>query len=183
MQYISSYKEDWPRKFEKIIAYLKTFLPEYCEFHHIGSTSIPGMPAKDIIDIDVEHDHGDLAMIVNCLQKAGYEHLGDLGITGREAFKTIPDLHAALLPEHHLYACETGAHELQKHLSYRDYLLANPDRALWLGKKKILTDAAARSRDEYIENKSCYYEIITDESMAWSNKRLNIEAAKNRGAS
>jgi GrpB-like predicted nucleotidyltransferase (UPF0157 family) len=64
----------------------KDFLPDTCTFHHIGSTSVPGMPAKDIIDLDIEYVPGSLFTVITGLKKAGYSHEGDLGIAGREAF-------------------------------------------------------------------------------------------------
>ena len=167
MYFITNYNIDWPVRFEQIASYLNKYLPDNCRIHHIGSTSVPDMPAKDIIDIDIEYVAGTKAIIFKSLVEAGYEYLGDLGLHGRDAFKAICDTHAANLPEHHLYACESGAYELIKHLAYRDYLRSNRDRALWLSKKKHLAAQTSKSKDEYIEKKSCYYELITKESMDW----------------
>ena len=57
---------------------------------HVGSTSVPGLPAKPIIDIDVllSANHS-LAEAIVCLQRMGYHHEGDLGIPGRAAFKAL----------------------------------------------------------------------------------------------
>ena len=170
MKYITAYNRDWPERFVQITAYVKAFLPAGCAFHHIGSTSVPGMPAKDIIDLDIEYANGFLQAVIDGLKKAGYKHAGDLGVPGRDAFKPVPDSGAANLPAHHLYACEADAYELQKHLAYRDYLRAHPARSEWLANEKLLADASANSRDEYIDKKSGYYELITKESMEWANK-------------
>ena len=170
MKYLTEYNEDWPARFVQITTYVREFLPPNCTFHHVGSTSVPGMPAKDIIDLDIEYAQGSLQAVIDGLREAGYEHEGDLSIPGREAFKPIPDSCAASLPAHHLYACETGALELQKHLAYRDYLRAHPTRARWLANQKLLVDASANSRDGYIDKKSHCYEVITKESMEWANK-------------
>ena len=172
MKYITAYNQDWPTRFAQITAYLKGFLPDGCMFHHVGSTSVPGMPAKDIIDLDMEYVGGSLQTVIDGLKEAGYEHRGDLGIPGREAFKPILDSGAALLPAHHPYACEVGSYELQKHLAFRNYLRAHPARAEWLASQKRSVDASAMSRDEYIEEKSCCYSTITKESMEWANKAL-----------
>lgn len=167
MKYITAYNRDWPERFARIAAHVRTFLPDGCTIHHVGSTSVPGMPAKDIIDLDIEYAQCTLQEVVDALGEAGYEHEGDLGVPGREAFKAVPDSHAASLPAHHLYACESGAFELQKHLSFRNYLRAHPERADRLSKKKLSADASANTRDEYMENKSRCYEAITRESMEW----------------
>lgn len=169
MKYITTYNQNWSRRFLQITAYLKKFLSKKCTYHHVGSTSIPGMVAKDIIDLDIEYLNCSLQGIIDGLKEAGYEHQGDLGIPGREAFKQIQGSVASSLPSHHLYACEVNAYELQKHITFRDYLIANPVRARWLSNQKLSVDASAHSRIEYIEKKSCYYEVITLESMAWAN--------------
>ncbi len=145
------------------------FIPDDCLFHHVGSTSVPGMSAKDIIDLDIEYAKGSFQALISGLREAGYEHEGDLGISGRDAFKPILGSSAMALPAHHPYACEIGAFELQKHLAFREYLRAHPERATWLSKMKLLADASAKSRDEYIENKLRYYETITRESLEWAN--------------
>lgn len=172
MKYITKHNPDWPNHFKQIAAYLKPFLPDNCTLHHIGSTSIPGMPAKGIIDLDIEYRGNHLQAIIENLRKAGYEHAGDLGIPGREAFTPISASNAASLPPHHLYACESGAYELNRHLVFRDYLLAHPERATWLADQKRLANATASSKSEYIENKSSCYEQITKESLVWCQNTL-----------
>jgi len=162
---ISEYQPDWRSRFERIASYLERFLDATCKIHHIGSTSIPGMPAKDIIDISIEHPSQGKTKIVQALQSAGYQHLGDLGLVGREAFKAISHDMLNHLPLHHLYACETGAYELKKHLAFKKYLIANRDRATWLANMKRLSAKQSNSKFEYIESKSIYYELITQESL------------------
>lgn len=176
MKYIKAYNQDWPGRFAQISAHVKAFLPEDCTIHHVGSTSVPGMSAKDIIDLDILYTQCSLQTVIDVLREAGYEHEGDLGIPGREAFKPFPNSHAASLPAHHLYACKNSAVELQKHLLFRNYLRAHPERAGWLSNKKLSAETSANTRDEYIENKSCYYETITEESMEWANISLKPTA-------
>ncbi len=172
MQYIIEYNRDWPNRYLQVVEYVKKFLPDSCIFHHVGSTSVPGMPAKDIIDLDIEYVPGYLQAVIGGLKEAGYEHQGDLGIPGREAFELPLDYGATSLPTHHLYACEAGTYELLKHLAYRDYLIANPARAEWLAIQKLSVDASASSRDEYIEKRSSFYALIAGESMEWTIKNI-----------
>jgi GrpB-like predicted nucleotidyltransferase (UPF0157 family) len=127
------------------------------------------MPAKDIVDVDIECPDGTMPQIIAALDRAGYDHEGDKGIPTREAF-CPGDRTAAGLPHHHLYACETRSPELFKHLAFRDYLVSHSDRARWLAAQKIVADQAADSRDAYIENKSDAYAVITAESLPWAKK-------------
>lgn len=172
MQYITEYNPDWPCRFETIADFLRPNLPQGCSVHHIGSTSVPGMPAKDIIDLDIECLIDRMAQVIAALRNAGYEHEGDKGIPTREAFQPMPGSDAASLPPHHLYACESDSPELFKHLAFRDYLIVHKERALWLAGRKVEADRMATSRDRYIENKSESYETITEESLAWAKEQM-----------
>jgi GrpB-like predicted nucleotidyltransferase (UPF0157 family) len=167
MQFITEYNTQWPRRFDELAEMLRPFLPYACALHHVGSTSIPGMPAKDIIDIDIECPIGAMASIIQALARAGYEHRGDLGVPTREAFKPSPDA-ALCLPPHHLYACESDSPELFRHRTFRQYLIEHEARLLWLTEQKRRADKTASTRDEYIENKTDAYNTIVIEAMAWA---------------
>lgn len=168
MNYISEYKVEWVEGFEVISRFLETCLPDGLRIHHVGSTSVPGMPAKDIIDVDIECPLGAMAQVIAHLALAGFEHMGDQGIPTREAFRPRGGSAATLLRPHHLYACESGSPELRRHLAFRDYLLANPSRANWLAKEKRSADEAAASRDLYIQSKAASYEAIVLEAVRWA---------------
>ena len=99
------------------------------------------------------------------LRLAGYRHVGDRGIPGREAFEPVSWSRADTLHAHHLYVCEATASELRRHLAFRDYVIANPERAAWLAARKRAHDAAAPSRDAYIEAKGPDYEMILTEAL------------------
>jgi len=170
MQYITEYKKDWPSRFQEIAAYLREHLPKECVIHHVGSTSIPGMPAKDIIDLDIECPVGSMPTVIDALNSAGYEHQGDKGIPTREAFRPFPQSIAAESPVHHLYACESDSPELFKQLAFRDYLISHEQRANWLAAQKRFADKTASTRDQYIENKCDAYEVITRESIEWAKR-------------
>ena len=133
---------------------------------------MPGMPAKDIIDLDIECPAGRMTSVVKALSEIGYVHEGDKGIRGREAFHPMAGSAPASWPPHHLYACQANAHELLKHLAYREYLRHNDDRAEWLAQQKISADRRANSRDEYIANKNEAYAIITRESLSWARRSM-----------
>ena len=151
MNFITPYNSEWIQRFRQISEFLKDKTPESCIIHHVGSTSIPGMPAKDIIDLIIECPLGAIQKIINDLGKAGYFHKGDLGLTGREAFKPGQDSKASTFHYHHLYACESGNDQLNRQIAFRDYLISHPRRAKWLADKKIDVDRCAISRDEYID--------------------------------
>ncbi len=120
---------------------------------HVGSTAVPGLAAKPIVDIDVVIRPADnLPAVVTRLATLGYTHLGDLGILGREAFRATPEL-----PRHHLYVCAAGSAALQAHLALRDSLVADPDLAAAYGAlKRELAERYRDDRDAYAEGKSAF---------------------------
>jgi GrpB-like predicted nucleotidyltransferase (UPF0157 family) len=170
MQYTSDYNPDWPDRFERVAEWLRPRIPAGCVVHHVGSTSIPGMPAKDVIDLDIECPTGAMTAVISALAAFGYEHEGDKGIPTREAFRPLEDSIPVSFPAHHLYACESDSAELHKHLAFRDYLVAHKERASWLTEQKRQADRTAKSRDAYIENKSDAYAVITREALEWAER-------------
>ena len=92
---------------------------------HVGSTAVPGLAAKPIIDLTVVvPTHAEVAAAIERLSTLGYVHRGSLGIDGREAFDAD-----ARLPRHHLYLCARDSVALANHLTVRDYLRRHPETA------------------------------------------------------
>ncbi len=105
------------------------------KIHHVGSTSVEGLPSKPIVDIDIEiYQQQEFPEVAMRLIKLGYQHVGDLGIKGREVFKLK---RWNLLPKHHLYVCVSGSSELNRQIAFRNYLIANPKTKEAYGKLKI----------------------------------------------
>ena len=86
------YSDQWPLSFDRVAQVLGTALADVpsATVEHVGSTSVPGLAAKPVIDVDVIVDARDVPAAVAALEVVGYTHRGDLGVTGREAF-TAPD--------------------------------------------------------------------------------------------
>lgn len=120
------YDEIWPEEFEKIRSVISMTLGDLAlSIEHVGSTSVPGLWAKPIIDLDVViSDNSVLPKVIEKLKEIGYEYEGNLGIEGREAFKyeSKPELML-----HHLYVCPKDSPELKRHMTFRDYLRSHPD--------------------------------------------------------
>jgi len=149
---IQDYDPSWPRTFLNLSAKVKAALgPLVVTVEHIGSTAVPGLAAKPIIDLDVVlASSNDLAEAIRFLARIGYGHEGDLGITGREALRS-----PAGEPRHHLYVLLDGADELRRHLAFRDALRADDglrDRYAML--KRGLAQAHRRDRSGYSDAKT-----------------------------
>ena len=157
------YDEKWKFRFEEIVGELRAALGELAlSIEHVGSTSVPGLAAKPIIDIDVViEDESKLKAVIGALAKIGYQYEGNLGIPGREAFGYEGKTH---LMEHHLYVCPKDSPELRRHLSFRDYLRAHPEAVQEYSRIK---EEAARlfphNIDGYINHKGTVIEKIYKE--------------------
>ena len=155
------YDVEWKRAFEQIEAELLRVLNDVAvAIEHIGSTSVEGLAAKPVIDIDVViRDYDSFEMAKEKLAQIGYEHEGDLGIKDRQAFKYAEKPH---LLKHHLYVCPAYSEELKRHVAFRDYLRTHTADRDWYGNVKML--AAERYPEDinsYTMAKSpCVVEII-----------------------
>lgn len=157
---VCSYDEKWAKAFEDIKAELSPALGELAlSIEHVGSTSVKGLSAKPIIDIDVViSDDTDLKDVICALGSIGYTHEGDQGIKGREAFKYEGKEH---LMKHHLYVCAQSAGELKRHLTFRDYLRTHPEAVQqYSAVKEEGAKLYPYDIDSYISHKSPFIESI-----------------------
>lgn len=153
---IADYDPRWPGTFAALRDRIAGAVgPLVQRIEHVGSTAVPFLAAKPIIDLDVViTTHADLAEVITRLGALGYQHEGDLGITGRDAF-TSP----AATPAHHLYVCTADSRELARHLAFRDYLRAHPAQARAYAELKRSLAARFRSdRDAYSRSKTTFIE-------------------------
>ncbi len=124
---------------------------EAIAIEHVGSTAVPGLAAKPIINISIVlSESNQMPCLIKRLATLEYGHLGDLGIEGREAF-----MHPPHLPRHNLYACPQGSLGLRNHLAFRDYLRSNPDSVQAYGRlKRELAAKYANDIDAYTDAKT-----------------------------
>jgi len=152
------YDSEWPRTFEAVRARIAPHVGELAVgIEHVGSTAVPGLDAKPIVDVDVVvHRDEDVTEAIRLLATIGYQHLGDLGIAGREAFRAAPGL-----ARHHLYVCPAGSAALRAHLTLRDALRNDPELIAAYGALK--RELAARYRDDrdsYVEGKTPFITAV-----------------------
>jgi GrpB-like predicted nucleotidyltransferase (UPF0157 family) len=121
---IVDYDPRWAHAFEALRARIWPAVEDCAvSIEHVGSTSVPGLAAKPILDIDVVVASQEaMFLAINRLATIGYTHRGNLGIEGREAFSAVVNE-----PAHHLYVCCEDSAALRDHLAFRDYLRTHPD--------------------------------------------------------
>jgi len=155
---IKDYDPSWPVLFAALRAKLAATLGDLAaSIEHVGSTAVPGLAAKPILDIDVLlRSAEDLRLAIERLAPLSYRHQGDLGIAGREAFVTPPRI-----PPHHLYVCRPDSPAFRRHILFRDYLRTHSaDAQAYACLKRRLAAQFPDDRVAYTEAKSGFVTAI-----------------------
>jgi GrpB-like predicted nucleotidyltransferase (UPF0157 family) len=160
---VVDYDPQWPELFKALRTPIAGALGDLAAaVEHIGSTAVPGLAAKPVIDIDVLlASTAGLPEAVRRLASVGYGHRGNLGVDGREAFRQPPG------PAHHLYVCPADSVEYRRHIAFRDYLRAHPEIAKVYAELK--GSLAVKHRDErqrYNAGKEQFVEEILRQALA-----------------
>jgi GrpB-like predicted nucleotidyltransferase (UPF0157 family) len=159
---IVDYDPEWPRRFAEIAGMIQRTIPgTYHAVEHVGSTSVPGLAAKPIIDIDIVMREGQFETIKRGLESLGYVDEGDLGIPGRTAFDLRdPAMRNALAP-HHLYVVSADSPVLAGHRDFRDFMRVHPEWVERLNARKDeLASLYPQDRETYQQGKSPMVEEI-----------------------
>ena len=162
---ILPYDPNWKTEFERIREYLMEQIGDLVlEIKHVGSTSVPGLCAKPIIDIVAMMESYDMfPAIAARLEKVGYKHEGDGGIKGRECFKRLtPDD----FMDCHFYVCPKDSEENRRQTIFRNALLNNKDIADEYGKLKMrLVEEANGDRALYTNSKTDFILGVINNAM------------------
>ncbi len=181
---VLDYDPLWKEQFEELKALLTDYIDiDSIEIEHVGSTSIVGLKAKPIIDLDIiVNEVRLLTIVIKKLNEIGYAHIGDLGVTGREAFKKFdnktPNTGSnRVWFEHHLYVCQKGSIGLQNHLNFRDYLRAHPEKVKAYGKlKEVLAKKYPYDIDAYIDGKTDFIIDVLNKTGMKEEDKEQIES-------
>ncbi|ASS56337.1 GrpB family protein [Rhizobium leguminosarum] len=147
----------WPQAFQRIRDRLLTLLPQALSIDHIGSTSIPGMTAKPLIDIDIVlPDLGHIEGATRVLLVEGYEPRGNRYDDEVWAF-----LSRGSVPAERVYLCPSGNGTHRNRLAFRDYLIAHPQAAAdYAALKRRLAAEFRMDGDRYTAHKREFVDAI-----------------------
>jgi len=182
---IKEYQETWVNDYNRLKKiFEENISTKDIKIEHIGSTSIKGLAAKPIIDIDVVYEKSEsFKEIKQSLEKLGYCHNGNQGIIGREVFKRNKKKENYIvldLIQHHLYVCQINSFELRRHLSFRDYLRENKkEREEYAKLKYKIAELTNQNKKEYAKQKEVmakeFIESIIEKSIR-TQHRLNARS-------
>lgn len=144
------YDPRWATLFIEESARLQpTLTPLGVTLEHVGSTAVPGLAAKPVLDILAGYERADdLPACIAALKTAGYSHRGEQGIPGREFFRRGEPR------AYHIHLALRGGSFWTEHLAFRDALRADPATRDAYGRlKRELAARYPAEREAYIEGK------------------------------
>lgn len=152
------YNPNWEQNFKDEAKKIKKIFEEICvDIHHIGSTAIPLVKAKPIIDIMAEVK--DINKVDNCnkqMEELGYKALGEYGIPKRRFFQKGGNNRT-----HYVHIFQTGNKEIKRHIAFRDYLISHPEKAKeYSSLKEKLEKKYRYDIDKYQEGKDKFIKKI-----------------------
>ncbi|KAF1836558.1 UPF0157-domain-containing protein [Decorospora gaudefroyi] len=174
---VEEYNPAWPQQFENIKSELEGYLQdvEYLSIEHVGSTSVPGLAAKPIIDVDIIVTRDEVQPAIDALIANGkFDYLGELGINDRHAFK---DPNQSM--RHNIYVCVDGAAQTRNHLRLRDTLRSNEELRDEYGRVKLQLAAKATNIVDYLVGKSAIIQKMLKLSGSFTKDELAAIARAN----
>lgn len=161
------YDPQWVARFRQEAAELRAVFGEQAmAIHHIGSTSVPDLSAKPIIDIMLEVRAIEAVDLYNQqMRDLGYDPRGEHGLPRRRYFQKIE--HGQHIS--HVHTWQSGDPELERHVSFRDYLISHPQTRDAYGQLKTeLAAQFADDREGYMDGKHAFCQETERRAVAWS---------------
>lgn len=144
------YDPEWAAQFDRLAGELRDALHAVppLAIEHVGSTAVPGLAGKPVIDIDVVVAPNQAEPTISALEAAGYTSLGERGIAQRHALREPSGT------RRNTYVVVAGSLALRNHLGVRDVLRTNADLRDRYGAVKIALAAATDDVDVYVDGKT-----------------------------
>jgi NAD-dependent protein deacetylase/lipoamidase len=167
---VVEYDPNWPKRFAEECERIRAALGDkVVDIEHMGSTAVPGLAAKPVIDISVglrDIDFSDDQ--ITSMTDLGYEFLGEFGLPGRLYFRK-----GGATSTHHVHAVEWGGDHWWRHLAFRDYLRAHPGEARLYGeRKRRLAADVGHDWYAYVERKNAFADELFTRAWKWHESRL-----------
>ena len=163
---VVSYNPNWPLLYsiesKKIAALLQGNL---IAIHHIGSTAIPGMAAKPVIDIlVVVRDVVELELHKTALELLGYHWMGEYGIEGRRYLWKVENNQINF----HLQCFQSDHAGSKNTLIFRDFLIAHPNKASQYARAKVkASEKCPNDGHAYWYEKKSVVDVLLEEALCW----------------
>ena len=162
---LSPHDDAWSEIAAHYAQILHTLGPNVVEIHHIGSTAVPGLAAKPIMDLmPVVMNLNKLDKQMRQITALGFEWHGELGMA-RRRYCTLSDAGRRVAQLHFF---EVGSPNIARHLAFRDYLRAHPAMATaYEQEKRRARDLYPNDSHAYGDEKSAWIQAKEAEALAW----------------
>jgi len=160
------YDPAWPKRFEEEARAIRAILgEELTAIHHIGSTSVPGLMAKPILDImPVVKAIHRVDGYDSAFEALGYQCMGEFGIPGRRYYRKGGENRTHQI---HIFQ-QSDLENVRRHLAVRDYLRTHPQEAADYGAlKRRLALAYPEDIDGYCDGKDAFVKALEQRALAW----------------
>ena len=161
----------WAGKFDAAARELTEALGEILlAIHHIGSTAIPGIWAKPVIDLlPVARDLTRMDGHVAAMQALGYEAMGEFGIPGRRYFRRDG---SDGMRTHNVHIFQEGSPHVARHLAFRDFMRAHPDLSRrYSDLKRGLAQQHPHDINAYMDGKDAFIKEMEVRALAWVSRK------------
>lgn len=155
---VVSYNPNWKDMYKEESGKIKNILNDIIiDIHHIGSTAIPGIKAKPVIDILVEVKNiEEVDKYNHKMKELGYEVMGEYGIPKRRFFRKGENNRT-----HHIHIFQVGNEDIERHIDFKKYLIAHPDIGREYSKlKEKLVNKYTYDVEKYTNGKSDFIKEI-----------------------
>lgn len=173
---LTDFNENWSEMFRSEAQFLKTiFGDEIIKCEHFGSTSVPGLKAKPVIDMMcIVKDIEKIDFFNNKMDSIGYDVAGEWGIAGRRLFRKGGENRT-----HHIHFYQSDNPQIERHLIFRDYLRFHSEEAAKYSRFK--EDLAQRFDDtrEYSQAKKTFVKEMEQQALLWSVSGTKVSCPTN----
>lgn len=161
---VVDYQPSWSSQYEQErIQILNAIGDTIVDIQHVGSTAVPGLAAKPIIDILLGLEQvPPTPTQVSCLEGLGYLYCGEFGISGRHFFRR------GMPRTHQIHAVQVGSEFWKTHILFRDFLRTHPEAAQqYEALKRKLAVEFRDDRDRYTDSKTPLIQQLLIQARAW----------------
>lgn len=163
---MEEYDPEWAVRGQKMVALLKSVMKKAVDVQHAGSTAIPGMFAKPLIDIIVAvNDFDDILEYVDELEEMGIHYSGEYIKGQREFYQDSPDGQKRIC---HIHVVLKDSQKWNEYLAIRDYCIANQEKKnLYIALKRELLEKYGDEPEKYGPAKHEFMDALAEEAQAW----------------
>ncbi|WP_077356393.1 GrpB family protein [Virgibacillus halodenitrificans] len=164
---LQAYNKNWVQLYKQETLELKSILKdEVVCFEHFGSTSVPGMKAKPVIDMMcLVKNITKIDAFNSTLEAIGYEAAGEWGISGRRLFRKGGENRT-----HHLHVYQSDHPEIERHLIVRDYLRTHPKEATMYSRLKEKLAQEYNDTRFYSKAKKPFIQELEERALLWAKE-------------